>query len=226
MPVYLLSEELVFPNPQNAESNGLIAVGGDLSIDRLVLAYKNGIFPWFSEGEPILWFSPDPRLVIFPQNYKPSSSLLKLVRLGKFKVSFDCDFEGVIENCAKISRKNQSGTWITSEMKEAYIKLHKKGIAHSVEAYLGDKLVGGLYGVSLGGAFFGESMFHTESNASKVAFYHLVKRCEEMNFDFIDSQVSTDHMKRMGATDISRADFLNMLKETIDRDSVIGNWGS
>lgn len=226
MPVYLLSEKLVFPNPQNADSSGLIAVGGDLSIERLLLAYKKGIFPWYSEGELILWFSPDPRLVIFPEKYKPSGSLLKLIRLGKFKVSFDSDFESVIKNCAKVSRKNQSGTWITSEMKEAYIKLHNKGFAHSVETYFGDKLVGGLYGVSLGGAFFGESMFHLESNASKVAFYYLVKRCRDMNFDFIDSQVSTDHMKRMGATDISRTDFLNILKKTVERDSVIGNWGS
>ena len=226
MPVYLLSDEIVFPNPENSDSTGLVAVGGDLSVDRLLLAYKMGIFPWYSEGDPILWFSPDPRMVFFLKDFKPSRSLLKLVNSNKYEVRFDSNFKEVIENCANVPRKNQTGTWITSEMKDAYTKLHDKGYAHSVETYIDNNLVGGLYGISLGGAFFGESMFYFESNASKIAFYSLVEKCKSMNFDFIDSQVSTDHMKKFGALDIPREDFLILLKNTLKNESSVGNWSN
>lgn len=224
MTVYLLGKNLDFPDPNTADISGLLAVGGDLSEKRLIKAYENGIFPWYSEESPILWFSPDPRLVIFPLEFKPNKSLLKIVRSEQFQVKFDTNFENVIHNCAKIKRKGQSSTWITEDMTKAYIRLHKSGFAHSVETYKDGKLVGGLYGVSLGGAFFGESMFYKLSNASKVAFYHLVKRCLEWDFDFIDSQIPTKHMKRLGGVEVSRKDFLESLSKTLRRDTKMGPW--
>ena len=155
MPVYFLGEDLLFPDPENADDSGLLAVGGDLSTQRLLLAYRCGIFPWFSKEDPILWFSPDPRLVVFPKEYAPSKSLMKEIKSDKFKVRFDSDFRTVIENCSNVKRKSQTGTWITNEMKKAYIELHEKGYAHSVETYKDGNLVGGLYGVSIGRVFFG-----------------------------------------------------------------------
>ena len=224
MPVYLLDDKIEFPNPENSDPTGLVAIGGDLSVERLLLAYRMGIFPWYSEGDPILWFSPDPRMVFPLKDFKPSRNLPKVVKSNKYEIRLDSKFKEVIECCAHIPRKNQTGTWITSEMIEAYIKLHNKGYAHSVETYLDGNLVGGLYGVSLGGAFFGESMFHLKSNASKIAFYYLVEKCISMNFDFIDSQVSTDHMKNFGALDIPRQDFLILLENTLKKESIVGNW--
>lgn len=224
MPVYFLDEKIRFPNPKQADPNGLIAVGGDLSSERLLFAYKKGIFPWYSEGQPILWFSPDPRLVFYPKDFKRSKSLDKLVNSGKFEVKVDTNFVEVIENCAKVERKFQSGTWITEDMIAAYINLHNLGYAHSFETYLDDKLVGGLYGVSMGGAFFGESMFYTESEASKVAFYYLVEFSIESDFDFIDSQVPNDHMLSMGGVEISRDKFLKMLDKSLDKNTMKGKW--
>lgn len=224
MPIYLLNEKLIFPNPENSDSSGLIAVGGDLSIERLLLAYRKGIFPWYSEGDPILWFSPDPRLIFYPSQFTPSKSLQKVIKTSKFDVKFDQSFETIIKNCAEVNRIGQTGTWITEGMIDSYIKLHEEGYAHSVETYFESELVGGLYGVSLGGAFFGESMFHKVSNASKVAFYYLMKKCKKWNFDFIDSQVSTDHMKAMGAKEISRTEFLKILSKTLDKETKKGKW--
>ena len=224
MPVYLLTDEIIFPDPREAESSGLIAVGGDLSVERLLLAYSTGIFPWYSEGDPILWFSPDPRLVFYFEDYQPSKSLIKVIKSDKFQVKFDSDFESVIRKCSEVSRKGQSGTWITSEMASAYSYLHERGYAHSVETYLSGELVGGLYGVSLGSAFFGESMFHNETDASKVAFHFLVQQCIEWNFHFIDSQVPTDHMKKLGAVEISRDKFLESLNEALKNKTKRGKW--
>lgn len=226
MPVYFLDESISFPEPEMAESSGLLAIGGDLSSHRLLLAYSSGIFPWYSEGQPILWFSPDPRLILDPVKFNPSRSLKKLIRSGRFDVKFDHDFEGVIRGCANANRKLQKSTWITTEMMDAYIALHEHGFAHSVESYFEGRLVGGLYGVSLGGAFFGESMFYKMSNASKVALYYLVKKCLYWDFDFIDSQVPTEHMKNLGAEEISRSDFLNKLSRALEKETRKGKWDS
>lgn len=224
MPVYLLSDELIFPDPNDAEPSGLIAIGGDLSFERLILAYKTGIFPWYSEGDPILWFSPDPRLVSKIEDYKPGKSIKKELSAGKFDVRADTDFESVIKSCAKVRRQDQSGTWITGEMIDAYTLLHQRGYAHSIEVFSDGDLVGGLYGISLGRAFFGESMFHIKTNASKVAFHYLVNICDDYGFDFIDCQLPTDHLKSLGAREISRRNFLKMLEQTLQHDDKIGNW--
>jgi len=224
MPVYLLTNEIIFPDPNEAEPSGLLAIGGDLSLERLLLAYSTGVFPWYSEGEPILWFSPDPRLVFYFDNYKPSKSLMKVINSDKFDVKFDTNFEQVIKKCSKVRRKGQKGTWITRDMVDAYNYLHKKGYAHSVETYLKGKLVGGLYGVSLGSAFFGESMFHDETDASKVAFHFLVQKCGEWRFHFIDSQIPTEHMKKIGAIEISREQFLYDLRGALDNETKLGRW--
>lgn len=224
MPVFQLDEQLVFPDPQLANNEGLLAIDGDLSVERLVLAYSNGIFPWYEEDSPILWWSPDPRLIMYPNDLKVSKSLRKEINRGTFSVRFDTNFRKVIENCASSPRDDQDGTWITDEMMEAYCVLYDKGIAHSVETYQDDKLVGGLYGVSLGKAFFGESMFHHVSNASKVAYYHLVEKLKEWEFSFIDAQVHTDHLKSLGAINVSRTFFLQMLKDSQQFPSKIGKW--
>ncbi|MEQ9620187.1 MAG: leucyl/phenylalanyl-tRNA--protein transferase [Deltaproteobacteria bacterium] len=224
MPVYLLNESLIFPHPMNAEPGGLLAVGGDLSVERLLLAYRNGIFPWYSEGDPIMWFSPDPRLVLALSDLYVSTKLRKLIRANTFDVRYDNSFEEVITLCANASRKGQDGTWITDDMIDAYIELHQEGYAHSVETYYEGRLVGGLYGLSLGGAFFGESMFHLMSDSSKVALYYLVRKLRKWDFDFIDSQVSNDHMKRMGGREISRETFLLKLGDALDKKTIKGSW--
>ncbi len=224
MTVYFLDSRIRFPDPTEAEPGGLLAVGGDLSPERLLLAYENGIFPWYSEEDPILWFSPDPRMVFSPGDFKFSKTLLKTVSSGKFSVRADTDFAAVVENCAQVSRKGQSGTWITKEMKTAYGKLHELGYAHSFETYREGELVGGLYGVSLGGAFFGESMFHTETDASKVALFYLAQKCWKSGFDFIDSQVPTDHMRTLGGREISRKEFLSALESSLGKETLRGKW--
>jgi len=224
MPVYMLGKENIFPDPNDAEETGLLAVGGDLNPERLLLAYKSGIFPWYSEGDPILWFSPNPRLIFELESYNPGRTLRKLLNLKKYEVKIDTNFEEVIRKCAEVSRNGQAGTWITDEMISAYINLYNLGFAHSFETYLDNELVGGLYGISLGGAFFGESMFHSKKDASKVAFHYLVLKCRELNFDFIDSQVPTDHMKQMGCIEISRDTFLKRLKNALLKDTVNGHW--
>ena len=193
-----------------------MAVGGDLSEDRLLLAYSMGIFPWYSEGSPILWWSPDPRLILIPGELKVSRSLSQVIKKGVFSVTIDTAFERVIRNCAEINREGQEGTWITEEMISAYISLHFAGHAHSVESWDRGELAGGLYGIALGKAFFGESMFAIKSNASKVAFVTLVEHLKKLNFSFIDCQVTTEHLKSLGAKEVGRRKFLQMLKEALD----------
>jgi leucyl/phenylalanyl-tRNA---protein transferase len=224
MPVFQLPDEIIFPDPSLAEPEGLLAVGGDLSPDRLLTAYANGIFPWYSENEPILWWSPDPRLVLFPQKFIVSSSLQRTIRKNSFTVRMDTAFEQVISACAKTERKDQEGTWITEEMKSAYLALHKLGFAHSVECYFEGQLVGGLYGVSLGKAFFGESMFHTMTDASKVAMHYLVEKAKKSELLFIDSQVETDHLISLGAELIPRKDYLKLLKKALKAPTSVVRW--
>ncbi len=204
-----------FPDPRLATESGLVAIGGDLSPETILKAYKKGIFPWYSEGDPILWWSPDPRMVLYPKDLKISRSLKKVLKKNKFTITFNRDFPSVIKMCAKTPRKGQDGTWILPEIIEAYTKLHEMGYAHSVEAYLGDELVGGLYGVVIGKVFFGESMFSRVSDASKVAFVHLVEKLKNEGFHFIDCQVSSYHLARFGAIEIPRDRFLEELNAYI-----------
>ena len=211
MPIYRLSNDLVFPDPSLSEDDGLLAIEGDLSPERLLLAYANGIFPWFSDEEPILWWSPDPRFIVYPKDIKISHSMKKILKKNKYRVSFDTCFRDVISNCS--STRKEEGTWITNEMIEAYCKLHELGFAHSVETWYENKLVGGLYGVSIGRCFFGESMFSTMDNASKVAFISLSKLLEEKGFSVIDCQVHTEHLESLGAVNISRESFLVLVEK-------------
>ena len=213
MPIYRLSNDILFPDPSLAEEDGLLALEGDLSPERLILAYSNGIFPWFSEDEPILWWSPDPRFVVHPKDVRISHSMKKLLKKNTYRVSFDTCFRDVISNCSNI--RKETGTWITDEMIEAYCTLHSLGLAHSVETWYGDKLVGGLYGVSMGKCFFGESMFSTMDNASKVAFITLSKVLAEKNFVVIDCQVYTAHLESLGAVNIPREEFLAIIEKGI-----------
>ena len=225
MTIFQLSRELIFPNPELAEPEGLLAVGGDLTVDRLLLAYSMGIFPWYSNGQPILWWSPDPRLILIPDRLHVSKSLKRAINSEKFNIRYDTRFPEVIERCGKIKRRDQQGTWITSEMQQAYIQLHLAGFAHSIECFVEDKLFGGLYGVSIGKAFFGESMFSLKADASKVALASLVNQLEKWNFEMIDCQIPTDHLKRMGAFEIDRPSFLKKLNALITEPTQIGNWG-
>ena len=224
MTVYLLDQAINFPNPKDAEPTGLVAIGGDLSVPRLLEAYKIGIFPWFNEGDPILWFSPNPRLVLFPNELHISKSLRKSIKSVRFEIRFDSCFTDVICKCSKMKRKEQNDTWITNDMINAYSRLHEEGYSHSVETFMDGELVGGLYGVSLGGAFFGESMFYTVRDASKAALYYLVERLKEWDFDFIDSQIANAHMISLGARGIERDVFINMLHLTLNRQTVKRNW--
>jgi len=214
----------VFPDPERADKDGLLAAGGDLSPEALIAAYSAGIFPWYSEGSPILWWAPDPRLVLFPDKFKISYTLRQTLKRGKYSVLFDRDFAAVIADCATVKRNKQDGTWITTEMQQAYTILHQKGYAHSVEAYCEGKLVGGLYGVSLGKAFFGESMFHRMPDASKVTLYYLVEQLKKWNFHFIDAQQSTAHLKSLGAEEIPRKEFLIRLKKALEFPTRTGKW--
>ena len=224
MPVYSLDNRMLFPDPSLAEYQGLLAVGGDLSPERLVLAYSMGIFPWFSEEDPILWWSPDPRSIVYPESAKFSKSLRQTLRNSPFEIKFDTDFKRVVEECAAVPREDQDGTWITTKMKKAYLRLHEEGFAHSVEVYQNGKLTGGLYGVSLGKAFFGESMFHHVSNASKIAFFHLVERLKKWDFHFIDAQVKTDHLQSLGAVPVPRKEFLKKLQDALKFPTHRGKW--
>ncbi len=213
-----------FPDPKKADPQGLVAMGGELSPAYLLSAYSQGIFPWFSEGDPILWWSLDPRMVLFPENFKITKSLKQIIRSDKFEIRIDTSFEEVIAQCRKIKRNEQDETWITQEMMKAYIHLHKLGYAHSFETYYDHQLVGGLYGLSLGKAFFGESMFFHKSNASKFALYHLVTWCRNHNFNFIDVQQSTGHLKSLGAIDMDRSEFLKKLKKALQHETLKGKW--
>ncbi len=212
MPVYRLPEAHIFPPPDHAEPGGLLAVGGDLHPHRLLLAYAHGIFPWYSEGEPILWFSPEPRFVLEPAALKVGRSLRKRVRRGDYEIRLDTSFGAVIRSCREAWRPGQAGTWITDDMERAYCELHHMGFAHSVEAWREGRLVGGLYGVAMGRTFAGESMFAHESDASKVAFVWLVRQLERWSYDLVDCQVETEHLSRFGARMLSRPEFLARLE--------------
>jgi len=210
--MFLLTDKLVFPAVELADKNGVLAIGGDLSVERLLLAYKSGIFPWYNQGEPIIWYSPDPRMILFPKNLKISKSMRQIIRKQEFTITFNQNFEEVIFNCKHIFRAADQGqTWITDKMEEAYIKLHKKGIAKSVEVWLENELVGGLYGIDLGTVFCGESMFSKVSNASKLAFIYLTQKLEKENYTLIDCQVYNNHLASLGADEIPRNEFLKYL---------------
>jgi leucyl/phenylalanyl-tRNA--protein transferase len=209
--IFRLTEHLLFPDPELAEPDGLLAIGGDLSIERLILAYDSGIFPWYSDDTPILWYSPHDRFVLFPDELNISSSMQRVINSHRFKVTFDTCFTAVIEACSAVERKDQDGTWITEDMKQAYIALHQKGNAHSIEVWQGDELVGGMYGVAVGDVFCGESMFSKVSNASKIALITLIKTGK---YKLLDCQVHTDHVESMGARMISRKEYIAMLQNS------------
>ena len=220
MPVYKLTKDLVFPHPSLSDDDGLLAIGGDLSVERLLLAYENGIFPWY-EGRAILWWSPDPRFVLYPKDIKISKSMKKVLRKNIFKITFNKCFQKVMTLCGKL-RKGK--TWINSDMLESYCKLHNLGFAHSVETWYEDKLVGGLYGVSLGRCFFGESMFSLMDNASKAALITLAAKLEQWGFHFIDCQVYSKHLESLGAVMIPRERFLNELANGLKYKTLRGIW--
>jgi len=224
MPVYQLNEQIIFPPPKFARKDGLLAVGGDLCQERLLLAYRQGIFPWFMDTEPILWWSPDPRLVLFPAEFRPPRSLQKKIRQNLFRITTDQAFRQVITSCAQTRRDNNERTWISEDMLNAYCRLHESGFAHSVEAWYEDKLAGGVYGVSLGRCFFGESMFTLIRDASKVALAALVGHLCENSFDFIDCQITNPHLVRLGAREIPRTLFLKQLAKALEAPSITGRW--
>jgi len=207
-----------------SEPNGLLCAGGDLTPQRLISAYSQGIFPWYAKGEPILWWSPDPRMVLVPSEFKLSRSLLRTLRAGHYQIRLDSDFPSVIRACAKVKRKDQAGTWITSEMQAAYVTLHELGYAHSVETWVDDVLVGGLYGLAIGRMFYGESMFSQVSNASKIAIAHLTHFLDARDFGMIDCQMNTPHLASLGAREIPRRDFMTRLQE-LTETATHGRWG-
>lgn len=213
-----------FPEITLAGEDGLLAAGGSLDIPVLLEAYSKGIFPWYAEGSPVLWWSPDPRMVLFPDKFKVSKSLDQILRKEDFEIRMDSRFPDVIRQCSKVHRPGQDGTWITEDMINAYILLHEEGYAHSVEVFTEGELVGGLYGVSLGGAFFGESMFHLRRDVSKVALYHLVDFARRNNFSLIDAQQSTPHMKSLGAEEIPRSRFLDLLQKALSKNTIKSPW--
>jgi leucyl/phenylalanyl-tRNA---protein transferase len=223
MPVYRLIDKLIFPQPHLASAGGILAVGGDLSPDRLILAYSQGIFPWYSDGEPIMWWSPDPRCILFPKDIKISRSMRQEIKKNKFSITYDHCFKEVIEGCRGPRRKKSIG-WITDEMVDAYCLLHEMGYAHSVEAWKEDRLAGGLYGVSLGRCFFGESMFTRESNASKTALITLAGVLRKLEFSMIDCQVFTDHLISLGACMIPRNEYLHILDKSLTEPTLCGSW--
>lgn len=213
--MYLLNSKIEFPNVNQANQDDILAIGGDLSVERLILAYKSGIFHWFNEGEPIIWYAPKDRMVLFPKEIKISKSMKQILKKKTFKITFNQNFKEVISHCKNIYREGQGGTWITDEMEQAYIKLHKMGITKSVEIWLDNKLVGGLYGIDLQTqnipVFCGESMFSLVSNASKVAFIYLAQKSEKENYKLIDCQVYNEHLKSLGAREILREEFMKNL---------------
>ena len=224
MPVFRLSKALIFPPPHLAREDGLLGVGGDLSPQRLILAYQNGIFPWFSRGEPLLWWSPDPRMVLFPRNINISRSLRKCIRKNIFTITMDQCFIDVITACADSRTQKGEDTWLVDGMIPAYTRLHEMGLAHSVEAWQDKQLVGGLYGVSLGRTFFGESMFSLVSNSSKVALAALCHHLTALKFELIDCQVATSHLTSMGAVDIPRSLFIQKLTRSLNKKPAKGPW--
>lgn len=219
-----MSRRIEFPPPEQATPDGLLAIGGDLSIDRLLLAYRQGIFPWYSEGDPILWWCPDPRMILVPDEFHVSRSLRRTIKRGTFRITADTAFEAVIDACAKPAGPARDSTWITREMRRAYIALHEAGYAHSVEAWHDGELAGGLYGVSLGACFFGESMFSKESDASKVALHRLVEFGRRQGWPFIDCQVPNEHLRSLGAREIPRRQFLDTLARAVKQPTLKGRW--
>lgn len=220
----ILTGDRGFPPVERADPDGLLAVGGDLSVERLLQAYESGIFPWYAEGYPILWWSPNPRYVLFPGRLKISASMARIVKSNRFTMTLDQDFVSVIDACRSVPRPGQEGTWITDEMVRAYVRLHEQGYAHSVETWHQGKLAGGLYGVSLGGAFFGESMFTRESNASKAALIRLVEHLLASGCSLIDCQVRTKHLDSLGAEPVPRSRFLELLAEALKHGTAKGRW--
>lgn len=223
-PYLSVLERFSFPEPESATPEGIVGAGGNLSPGMLLSAYRQGIFPWYSDGDPILWWSPDPRFVVLPDTLHVSKSMRKVLRQGQFTITIDRDFGHVIESCANMKRSHEDGTWITPEMQNAYMGLHDLGYAHSVEAWVGDVLAGGLYGVSLGKAFFGESMFSRRPDASKAAFLLFARMLFAEGFEFIDSQVYTGHMARLGGRDIPRPAFLRHLSRALSSPDRVGSW--
>lgn len=222
--LYWLTENMGFPPVEDAEEWGGIALGGDLSPKRLLLAYRSGIFPWYDVGQPIIWHAPDPRFVLFPKELKVSRSMRPILNQKKFDISLDTDFNAVIRNCQQMKRRGQHGTWITEEMLEAFSRLFEMGYAHSVEVRQKGELVGGLYGVSLGRIFFGESMFAKVSNASKAGFITLVRELIKRKFKLIDSQVHTNHLESLGGRSIPRDDYMKILDKSIYTSTYLGSW--
>lgn len=210
MSVYMLDERIVFPDPELGEEDGLLAVGGDLSLERLVLAYRNGIFPWYNPGEEILWWCPKDRFIIRPENIHISKTMKRVLKNKDIKITYNENFYGVISNCKEI-RENEEGTWITDEMRSAYVNLHKNGFAESVEVYMGEDLVGGIYGVKIGKCFFGESMFSKVPSGSKMALIYLCKKLQKEGFKFLDCQFHTEHLESMGGEHVSWKEFKKML---------------
>ena len=225
MPVYQLIPDIpLFPLAEEAEADGLLAVGGDLTKKRLLAAYRQGIFPWYEVGHPILWWCPNPRLVLIPEELKISRSLRKVLRKREFEIRFDSSFENVIKACADVRTKQGKGTWIIPEMQQAYTELHQEGYAHSVESWLSGKLVGGLYGISLGQCFFGESMFSTASDSSKAALVALAEFSKQVGIKIIDCQMTTQHLLSMGAQEIDRQSFLRKLNQYLEKPDIKGSW--
>jgi leucyl/phenylalanyl-tRNA--protein transferase len=225
MKIYQLGSTFEFPHPGKAPAEGLLAFGGDLDPYRLIVAYSQGIFPWYSDDSPILWWSPDPRMVMKPEEFTTSKSLNQLIRKIIYSVTFDQECERVMRSCATVVRPDEAGTWISEELIQAFIQLHLMGLAHSVEVWYEGKLVGGLYGLALGKIFFGESMFYHLRDASKFALFHLCRFLHQHEFILIDAQQDTPHLRSLGARTMDRADFLQILEQQKDQNSLIGNWG-
>lgn len=225
MPSWLTEDKQSFPAPKQAleDPDGLLALGGDLSVERLLAAYSQGIFPWYSDDEPILWWSPNPRTLIFFDEFHASKSLLKVMKTTEYDIKLDDDFEQVVEACRQ-PRAKQKGTWITDDMKQAYINLFNQGYAHCISVHKNGKLWGGLYGVSLGHAFFGESMFSNQDNGSKVAMFHLIEHLKNKGFSWIDCQVWSDHLGTLGARTIAREAYLIHLKTALKEPTIQGKW--
>ena len=227
MKIRLLDSDLEFPPVDDASPEGILAVGGDLSPSRLIAAYEHGAFPWYNPGEPILWWTPPTRAILPLENLRIHKSMRNELNKGRYKITFDTCFSEVVKNCANIQRPEDAHTWISNDIHSAYCNLHELGLAHSVEAWLDDELVGGLYGVSIGQMFFGESMFSKSTNASKVAFTHLVEKLKSWGFGPIDCQIINPHLESLGAIEISREDFSTLLAEKItSAPTVKGSWNS
>ncbi|MBK7096002.1 MAG: leucyl/phenylalanyl-tRNA--protein transferase [Saprospiraceae bacterium] len=225
MPVYSLNPDLPgFPDPARSDRNGLLAVGGKLNPEWLIEAYSAGVFPWFNESDPIMWWSPNPRSVVYPGEVKISKSMKQLLNNGRFELRVDSSFESVIQQCRAIKRKDQDDTWITEEVKKAFIEMHRIGLAHSFETWYNEVLVGGLYGISLGTIFFGESMFSTVPNASKFAFISLSEILKKNSFVLIDCQIPNPHLTSMGCFDMRKKEYLKILWKNDPEKTIIGNW--